>query len=177
MSTYKTARIYKIVHSQSDIVYIGSTFNTLRQRWSSHKAPSNTKCAIWDYIQQYGSEQFKIVLIKEYQVCDRKHMLAYEALWISKLRCINTNTPFRVVKMYHKEYYARDEVKQRVKQYMKDNYEHRRELRQKYKEQERNYRKQRRLNAPRFNCEICGGSCNIYDKQIHLRSKKHLSAL
>lgn len=174
--TLRTGRIYKIVHSQSDAIYIGSTFNTLTQRFSSHKSFTGN-CKISELIKQYGPEQFKIMLIKEYQVVDKKHLLAYESLWISKLRCINVITPFRVEKMYRKQYYAREDVKQRCSEYNKQHYEHRRELRKKYKEQEKEYKINRLATMPKFNCDICGGSCYMDSRLRHLRGKKHLEAL
>ena len=33
----KTGKVYKIIHKQSNIIYVGSTFNTLRDRWQRHK--------------------------------------------------------------------------------------------------------------------------------------------
>ncbi|KAL7680584.1 putative GIY-YIG endonuclease [Plasmopara halstedii] len=51
-------RVYKIVHSQSDICYVGSTINELRVRWKNHKASNNT-CAIADHIKEHEADQFK----------------------------------------------------------------------------------------------------------------------
>ena len=86
-------KIYKIIHNQSNICYVGSTCNELRQRWQEHKRHSTNekvrKLSIYKYFEQYGIENFKIILIKEYEVIDRKHLEAYEQLWISKLKAIN----------------------------------------------------------------------------------------
>ena len=112
-------KIYKIIHSQSDIVYIGSTFNTLRNRWTKHKIQSTT--SISKYIQEFGSDQFKIILIKEYEVIDRIHLQMYEQLWINKTKCINIQPSFKIPILKKEKRYS----------YMKD---YRIEYREKNKE-------------------------------------------
>lgn len=114
-------RVYKIVHSQSDICYVGSTINELRVRWNNHKALDNT-CAIADHIKKHGADQFKIILIKEYEVVDRKHLLAYETLWMSKLKCINKQAAFNPLynnkqanSLYHKQNKIKHEAERKAK--------------------------------------------------------------
>lgn len=89
----KTGRVYKIVHRTSDIVYVGSTFNELRHRWTYHKNVKST-CCISKHIQKYGHKQFQIILISKYLVVDRKHLHMYEQLWMNKLKCINEQMSF-----------------------------------------------------------------------------------
>ncbi len=91
--------IYKIVHSQSDLVYVGMTTNTLAKRWQQHKLTCTTdkKISIYTHMRQYGIEQFKIMLIKEYDVVDKKHLRMYETLWINKLRCVNIVPSFNPI--------------------------------------------------------------------------------
>lgn len=91
MTTYKIGQIYRIIHIHSNISYIGSTFNKrLNDRMSRHKNKSNNTC-IGKYLKKYGADNFKIILIKKYEVCDRKHLFAMEQLWINKFNCININ--------------------------------------------------------------------------------------
>ncbi|GMF38340.1 unnamed protein product [Phytophthora lilii] len=84
-------KIYKIIHNQSNIIYIGSTFNDLKGRFAQHKADYKRKhnISIYEYFERYGIENFKIILIKEYEVIDRRHLEVYEQLWINKLKPIN----------------------------------------------------------------------------------------
>ena len=65
-------RVYKIIHNQSNIVYVGSTFNRLSDRFRQHKSDyirwKNNKqagVAIYPYFKTHGIENFQIVLIKE----------------------------------------------------------------------------------------------------------------
>ena len=75
-------RIYKIVHLQSDIYYIGMTTNLLCKRWSSYKSDYNkenhSKISIYPYMIKFGIENFKILLIKEYDVVYKQHLKVYE---------------------------------------------------------------------------------------------------
>lgn len=105
-------RVYKIIHNQSDICYIGSTFNTTRDRFRVHKydyKQGNNSCSISKYFEKYGVKNFKMILIKEYEVIDREHLEAYEQLWINKLNCVNKQCAFQPlkkerIKIYHKKY-------------------------------------------------------------------------
>ncbi|MDA9272056.1 hypothetical protein N9Q05_01565 [bacterium] len=98
---YSKGIIYKIVCNLNDVVYIGSTFNELRHRWSNHKGhfkfwlEGKGGCvSIFPYFKEFGIENFSIIKIKEYIVYrennkDRRHLSVYEQLWINKTRCIN----------------------------------------------------------------------------------------
>jgi len=97
----KTGKVYKIIHNQSNITYIGSTFNSLRDRWRIHKdrftqykKNSSRNLSIHTYFEKYGIENFKIILIKEYEVEDRNHLESKEQLWINKIKCINIQSAF-----------------------------------------------------------------------------------
>ena len=114
-------RVYKIIHNQSDICYVGSTFNELRVRWAQHRQrysqvkriPERTM-SICKYFKEHGTDNFKIILIKEYEVIDRKQLEAYEQLWINKLKCINEQSsfnPMRKNKLSRKAYF--DEYKKK----------------------------------------------------------------
>lgn len=88
----KTGRIYRIQHVQSRICYVGSTFNMLRDRWRQHKSDFNRYLdgkhggiSIYPYFEEYNIENFKMILIKEYEVVDRQHLEMYEQLWVNRL--------------------------------------------------------------------------------------------
>ena len=132
MSYYKTGRIYRIVCLPNpNIQYVGSTFDTLRNRWQSHKT-SNQTTSINKYFDEYGIDNFKILIIKEYQVVDRKHLIAYEQLHINNIKCVNEKASFRIPAVYkirrkqlNKEYHEKnkEQLKNYRKQYRKDNEE------------------------------------------------------
>lgn len=142
-------RVYKIICTQSNDIYIGSTFNQLRVRWKQHKdrycqykSNPSRNLSIHSYFEQHGIENFKIILIKEYEVVDRKHLESKEQLWINKLKCINIKSAFNPFRRGSKmEYQSRKE----------------------------------KMNI-RYNCD-CGSSYYARHKTSHERTKKHLNNL
>ena len=156
-------KIYKIIHDQSNICYVGSTFDELRNRFRQHKN-SNGKhsTSLTPFITLYGIEHFKIILIKEYEVIDRDHLKVYEQLWINKLQCINQSNPFNCClkqrsSEYSKKYYAanRDKISDHKKQY-------RASIQTKLK--------------TKHQCE-CSGQYTYANRAAHFRSKKHVKHL
>lgn len=172
-------KIYKIIHNQSNFCYVGSTFNKLRIRWQQHKQSlkDNKRCkiSIYLYMIKYGIENFKILLIKEYDVFDKKHLLAYEQLWINKLETVNNNNTLRLDFINRHQYlnkkkkYYNENKDTKIKEYLEKTKEKRllqgREYREKNKEKIKQIIK----------CE-CGGTYSGYNnfkKERHFNSKKH----
>ena len=146
----KIGRIYKIIHLDSNICYVGSTFNTTRDRWREHKSSfikykknkQKYGISVFKYFEQYGVERFKMILIKEYLVCDKYHLKMYEQMHINKLKkcCINRNNPFNI--------------------FGKDVKTARRHL----------YR-----NQPKITCEICKSEMVFDWYRQHIKTKMHIS--
>ena len=168
-------RIYKIIHTQSNLVYVGSTFNELKYRFQQHKGSfkqwlndNHSEITIFPYFKEHGIDQFRMVLIKEYDVDDRAHLRAYEQLWINKLKSINKNNPFHLKSLYFKAYERNN------KEYLD---EYRKEYRKNHKDEVKQYNKKyREANKDalyeRFNCE-CGGTYSKKHRARHLKSKMH----
>ena len=90
----------------------------MRHRWQEHKQQykrGNKKISIFSYFDKYGIDNFKIVLIKEYQVVDRAHLRAYEQLCINRIKCVNKNNPFSIRDLYNKTYYKEYRLKNKEK--------------------------------------------------------------
>jgi group I intron endonuclease len=69
MPDYSKGKIYKIVNSENDIIYIGSTTQTLAGRMYGHRCNAKTltkSCGIYKAIREIGIERFKIVIIENY---------------------------------------------------------------------------------------------------------------
>lgn len=90
--------IYKIESDCKQILYIGSTTRKLSDRFSSHKATKD--CAIFKYLKDSNySFSNGCELLKEYEIADRKHLLAYEQLWINvNKQCINKRQTYALLK-------------------------------------------------------------------------------
>jgi hypothetical protein len=95
--------IYRIIHLHSNICYVGSTLDTVRNRWQGHRTAYKTwlkdetksSISIYQYFKEYDIKNFKCILVKEYEVEDKNHLLAYEQLWINKLNTINKQCAFQ----------------------------------------------------------------------------------
>jgi hypothetical protein len=97
--------IYKISYigdEDIEINYVGSTMKTIQHRWHTHLSDyfrylneSFQEVAIFPYLKQYGINNFKIILIKEYEVIDKYHLRAFEQLHINKVKCINKYASFQ----------------------------------------------------------------------------------
>ena len=163
--------IYKIIHNQSDICYIGSTIN-IKIRWQAHKDTFKKflkyenqppRCSIYPYFKKLGIINFKLIIIKKYEIFDRKQLNAYEQLWINKLKNINKNGAFISLnkknkydiwnnkrKEKRKEFYNKnkDEILEKHKEYYEENKlkinEKRKEVykenKEKHKEKHKEYR-------------------------------------
>jgi hypothetical protein len=163
-----TGKIYKIINRFDNDVYIGSTFNTIKHRFYKHKEHyndwlngSNKKCSIYEKFKLYGIENFKIMLIKEYQVYrenkkDRKHLLVYEQLWINKVKCINSICAFNCIP-------EKERNKQYNKKYKLNNHTKVLESKKKYYES---------IKYVKITCE-CGSIINKHGKSKHMKTDKH----
>jgi len=106
-------RVYKICTDEkyTDEIYIGSTFDTLKNRFSGHvrlyrrwKNGKANGCTLFKLFDKHGIENCHIELIKEYDVLDTEHLEIFETLWIYKYRnkCVNQRVPFCIRKIYDK---------------------------------------------------------------------------
>lgn len=127
-----SGKVYKIIFNESNVCYIGSTFNRLSDRLRQHKQKYKCKreenVAVYDLFDQYGVDNCLIVLIKTYEVLDRCHLHVYEQLWINKLKSVNKNNPMgRIIskKQYKKQYHEanREQILEKKKQYYLTNRE------------------------------------------------------
>lgn len=195
MQDLKVGKIYRIIHLQSDICYVGSTFDALRNRWCAHKRDYNfgeKNISIYPYFKEFGIENFKIVLIKEFEVCDRAHLRAYEQLYINKLNCVNKINPFRIKWIYMKKYNKnyRNEHREELNEYSRNYHnEHKEELNEKCRayhhenrdvqvQKSREYYKNNKTEICRLRkldkveCE-CGSIVRRSDLLKHQRTEKH----
>jgi hypothetical protein len=171
-------------------VYIGSTFNSTRNRWQEHKSDyrkylngKHSCVSIYPYFEKFGIENFKIIRIKEYECyrenrSDRRHLNVYEQLWINKTRnCVNKYSPFRIEKLSKKQYSLdhKDEIRNQRKQYRLENKEELKEIkkqfydknRHKILEQKKQYQKENKDKISQrrkelYNKEKNSELCKIY---------------
>jgi hypothetical protein len=87
MKKYETGRIYKITNDVNDLIYIGSTTQTLSRRMAGHRKRAKIGCtsciykAMWDI----GIDHFICVLLREVTDVNKEHLRAYENGYITRL--------------------------------------------------------------------------------------------
>ena len=94
-------RIYKVVNSVDDMIYIGSTTRRLSMRMGNHRTNArnvNHKTSLlYKHMRKIGVAKFKIKLIKEVECDDRKALEKKEYKIISKIpidMLLNMNTVY-----------------------------------------------------------------------------------
>lgn len=95
LTKYQNGKIYKIVSSHTNKIYIGSTISTLLRRFYGHKKnyDNKKKCCSSSEILKY--DDAKIVLIENYPTTSRFFLELREGMWILQLNCVNENVPKR----------------------------------------------------------------------------------
>jgi hypothetical protein len=200
--------IYKIIHNQSNDIYIGSTFDSLKGRFNQHKLNCNNKhynsrLIIYDLFKEFGVDNFKIILIKQYDVIDKKHLFMYEQLWMNKLNPVNNkNKCFnplshkvsgkRVIQYYNDEIkeILKKETKKRYGMNYRLNNDTLKEKKLEYYNENRdnilikqseyrklNIEKIRENDRKKMICNICNKEITVTNKSRHEKSKYHLSLL
>lgn len=147
--------VYKIINNISNEIYIGSTLKTLSQRFAKHKytyneMKNNKKRRVLHLLfDKHGINNFQIILIKTYEIVDRKHLTMYEQLWINKLA--QTNNLVNMCSAFSIEYLAK---KKYNKQYRNINNDKIKQYRLKNKIKKNEYNKVYRLKCKAKNITI-----------------------
>lgn len=79
---FTQGKIYKIVNSVNDKIYVGSTCSKLCKRMVAHRSCANSKrdkdTKFYKSMNEIGVENFKIILIKDYPCDNYAQLLAEE---------------------------------------------------------------------------------------------------
>lgn len=109
MPDYQKAKIYKIWSPSNNLVYYGSTTQTLPQRLAKHLG--NYKCYTKDntktsYMTSYKIleyEDYKIELVEEYPCNNKSQLLKKEGEYIKNNECVNMIIAGRNNKDYYQD--------------------------------------------------------------------------
>ena len=203
MSDITTGTIYKIIcRLDHKFCYIGSTFDTLRNRWQRHKShyrkwlsdPESVRrpCTCYPYFKQYGIENFIMIEIKSYAIHlkDRFCLEAYETLWVSKTRGCNVNPPtsflnLRKEKQRHYQQANRIKISNKQKQYYQNNRDSIVQKAKQYNQDHRDCIAEYKKNyyhthkteisekaQARVTCD-CGATVRRADLSRHYKTEKH----
>jgi hypothetical protein len=198
---YSIGHIYKIIcRLDSNFVYIGSTFNELKQRWTGHKEQykqylkdGGYNMSTHKYYTKYGIQNFKIILIKSYKVIresqrDNAHLRVYEQLWLNKTKkAVNIHKAFNPLVNVDRQIYNennkekrceknkeyRENNKEKVKEYYLNNKEKIKENNKEYRENNKEKIKEyRENNKEKRNEKITCDCGSIITKAGLLQHKK-----
>ena len=101
-------KIYKITSlNNPELVYYGHTCQTLAQRFSSHKAPSNKSTS--KIVIEKGDAI--ILLVEDYPCESEDQARTREAFYVLKNNCVNKCVPGRTYKDSMKAYFMNNKDK------------------------------------------------------------------
>jgi len=124
--------VYKIASPSTDLVYFGSTIQSLNMRFGEHKR--SLTCSSKLLIQYTDCY---IELIEEVEFQDIKELLLRERYYIENFTCVNKIIPLQTIKEYQKKH--KEQIKEQKKEYREKNKEQIKEYREKHKEQQKEY--------------------------------------
>ena len=134
MSKYQNGKIYKIVSSQTDQCYVGSTIRPLKERFRKH---CNIKIQIEHNMSSQQIMKYKdatIMLLENYPCNNKKELETRERFYIETLNCCNQVIPTRT----NKEWYVNN--KERKTQTSKEWNVNNRERKDKADKERRRYK-------------------------------------
>ncbi len=152
---FQHAKIYKIVDNSSDLIYIGSTCESLNKRLRGHemnyKSFKSGKSRFTTSFKILDNNNYKIELIKLYPCINKQELCIEEGKIIKELKTNGLNIVNKCISGQTK--------KESMTQYYEKN-----------KNTIKEYRKQKNI------C-VCGGRYTQSNKLIHEKSKKHQNYL
>ena len=156
------AYIYRIQHDDSDLCYIGSTKQPLRERWRIHqvhyklwKLGKFNKISIFPFFDKFGIDNFTMILEKTCTFVNRRNQRVNEMFCMYKFRksCCNIKSPVAnpmvkyLRKLYHAAHYKRNHmaIREKCKLYAMENKE-------RFREHYREYRKRNKETISKRGC-------------------------
>ena len=115
MPDYSKGKIYKLWSPSKNLVYYGSTTQTLAQRLQDHKRKNCSSYLIME------CEDYKIELLEEYPCNNREQLEKKEGEYIKANECVNKCVAGRNNKEYHQD--KKTEISIRKKEYYQNNKE------------------------------------------------------
>ena len=170
MSNYSNGKIYKVLNSIDNEVYVGSTIEPICKRMWKHRYDSKRRVQykLYEHMNKLGLEHFYIELIEAYKCNSKEELLAKEGEWIRRVGTLNKQIAGRT-----KQQWEADEHERRMKQMKEYREQHEKELKEYFKKRyEQNKDEINQRASEQIMCE-CGSSISIRNRPRHLRSKKH----
>jgi hypothetical protein len=156
MPDYQKAKIYKLWSPSKNLVYYGSTVQTLSQRLADHIRHYNCKKKNITASLILDCEDYKIELIEEYACNNRQQLERKEGEYIKNNVCVNKVVAGRT-----------------EKEYSKDNKEKRNKFCKKWREEHKEELKEYRKNYKKNNPEKIKEGMKIYNENNITKLKEY----
>ena len=191
MPDYQKGKIYRLYSvSNEELVYYGSTIETLSRRLSAHirDYKNNSGCTSKKVID---AQDYKIELIENYPCANKQQLERREGCFIKNNVCVNEIIAGRTRKEYYED--NKEKIKEcnkeQRKKYYENNKEHIKEQKKKYHENNKekrleqlkqycknNKEKIKEKAKEKVTCE-CGCVVRKSDLARHKKSNKHLKLM
>jgi len=175
--SYENGKIYRIWSLDTDKIYIGSTCDTLSNRFCSHKSCykswKNGKGQFYSSFNLFdlvGVDNCKIELEHNF-VCDSKTKLNKEEGRIQRLYkdiIVNKDIAGRTLEEYRQDHIQYQ--KEYQKEYRQDNKEKKKEYNDIYRQNNKEELNEKKKQ--KYKCD-CGNIYSHADKARHLKTNKH----
>ncbi len=174
MPDYSNGKIYKLVSDNTDMIYIGSTVRSLKERLKNHKSNFTKKKKTFitsKKLYELGGN-ISIELIKLFPCDCRKKLELEESKYIREYKniCVNKIIVGRTRKEWGED--NKEKILEQVKKYTENNKEKIKESSKKYRENNKEQIKEKMKE--KYKCE-CGSKIRKDGKKKHERSIKHIS--
>ena len=171
----QTGYIYSIRSYQTELIYIGSTFGTLRQRLFKHKQNfKNFKLQKYGYTSSYEIVKYDDAFVELVKTCknvNKMELQKFEGEHIRKNKCVN----LQITGQTDKEY--REINKDKIKQYNETHRDEQKKYREINKDKIHKYYEDNKIKMKEYNkerhgqkyiCE-CGKSLSTGNKTKHIK--------
>jgi len=172
MPDYQKAKIYKLYSvSNEELVYYGSTIETLSARLSKHVYDYNNNNSIESSLV-IGAGDYKIELVENYPCVNKQQLVKKESEYIRNNICVNRNIPDRTKKEYYQD--NKEKLTEQKKQYYENNKEALAEKKKEYREKNKETIAEQKKE--KITCE-CGCIVRKDGLVRHKKSNKHLELI
>ena len=122
-TNYQNGKIYKILNSVDDEVYVGSTMQRLCSRMAKHRATMSNKphYKLYQHMSLHGQDKFYIELIEQFPCSTKEELRAKEGEWIRQIGTLNTQIAGRDKNGWYEN--NREQWLQSQKEYRENNRE------------------------------------------------------
>jgi hypothetical protein len=162
---FQNGKIYSIRSHQTEKIYIGSTTQSLSQRFSNHKFMTCSSREIMQFADAY------IELIQMFPCANKVELQGREGEIIRTTDCVNKTMPGRTRAEYRED--NKEEINQKQIQYNKDHKEERKQYETTRTEEMKQYRRTHK-NIRKCSCGVEYNDGTTYHRDQHYSSKFHV---